>query len=127
MAAPDPLLSVRADAWTWAIRLYPTRVAATAACKAGHVKVNGTNAKPAHAVRPGDTVRAQTPGGERVVVVVGLIDKRTSAAIAVRHYEDRTPTPPPKEARPAPIVRDRGSGRPTKRDRRITQRLRGRD
>ena len=127
MTAREPLTSVRADAWTWAIRLYPTRSAATAACKAGHVKVNGTSAKPAHPVRPGDTVHAQTPGGERVVVVVGLIDKRTSAALATTNYEDRTPPPPPKEARPAPIVRDRGSGRPTKRDRRITQRLRRRD
>ena len=126
MAAREALTSVRADAWTWAIRLYPTRSTATAACKAGHVRVNGTTAKPAHPVRPGDTVLARTPGGERVVVVLGLIDKRTSATLAATNYEDRTPPPPPKEARPAPIVRERGSGRPTKRDRRITQRLRGR-
>ena len=122
-----PPTSVRVDAWTWAIRIYPTRVAATAACRAGHVSVNGARVKPAHPVRPGDDVRAQTAGGERVVTVTGLIDKRTSATLAAQHYEDHTPPPPPKEARPAPIVRERGTGRPTKRDRRITQRLRGRD
>ena len=126
MAAREPLTSVRVDAWTWGIRLYATRSAATAACKAGHVKVNGANAKPSLAVRPGDSVRAHTPGGERIVVVTGLIDKRTSAAMAVLLYEDRTPPPPPREERPTTVQRDRGSGRPTKRDRRQVERLRGR-
>ena len=126
MVAPQAPSSVRVDAWVWAIRLYATRSAATAACKAGHVKVNGASAKPAQAVRPGDIVRANTPGGERVVVVTGLIEKRTSATLAALHYDDRTPPPPPKEERPAEIRRDRGAGRPTKRDRRLTERLRGR-
>ncbi len=125
MSRPD-LTSVRVDAWTWAIRLFPTRSAASAACKAGHVKVNGVRAKPAHPVRPSDTVHAHTPGGDRVVVVTGLIDKRTSASVAALHYEDHTPAPPPREERPATITRERGSGRPTKRDRRLTERLRGR-
>ena len=126
MVAPHAPSSVRVDAWVWSIRLYATRSAATAACKAGHVKVNGASAKPAQAVRPGDTVRANTPGGERVVVVTGLIEKRTSATLAALNYDDRTPPPPPKEERPAEIRRDRGAGRPTKRDRRLTERLRGR-
>jgi ribosome-associated heat shock protein Hsp15 len=122
----QPTASVRVDAWTWAIRLYRTRSAASAACKAGHVKVNGVGVKPSHPVRLGDTVRAYTPGGERVVVVTGLVGKRTSATLAARNYEDQTPPAPPKEERPAPIVRERGSGRPTKRDRRLVERLRGR-
>lgn len=126
MPASPPPSSVRADAWTWAIRLYPTRSAASAACKAGHVKVNDAAAKPATPVRVGDTVRAYTPGGERIVVVTGLIEKRTSATLAALNYDDRTPPPPPKEERAAPIVRERGSGRPTKKERRITERLRGR-
>jgi ribosome-associated heat shock protein Hsp15 len=125
VAASSDLASVRVDAWTWAIRLYSTRSAASAACKAGHVKVNDATAKPSQPVRPGDHVRALTPGGERIVVVTGLIDKRTSATIAALNYEDRTPPPPPKEERPSVIVRERGSGRPTKRDRRLTERLRG--
>ncbi len=121
-ASPD---SVRVDAWTWAIRLYSTRSAATSACKAGHVKVNGAAAKPAQPVRVGDTVRAYTPGGERIVVVTGLIEKRTSATLAAENYDDKTPPPPPKEERAAVPRRERGSGRPTKRERRLTDRLRG--
>jgi ribosome-associated heat shock protein Hsp15 len=117
--------SVRVDAWAWAIRLYSTRSTATTACKAGHVKINGDTAKPASPVRIGDTVRAYTPGGERIVVVTGLIDKRTSATLAAQNYDDLTPPPPPKEERPAVPRRERGSGRPTKRERRLTDRLRG--
>lgn len=119
--------SVRVDAWAWAIRLFPTRSAATAACKAGHLKVNGSTVKPAHTVKIGDTVRALTPGGERIVVVTGLITKRTSAPKAAENYDDRTPPPPPKEERVLPVLRERGAGRPTKRDRREIERFRGRD
>ncbi len=126
MATPPAPANVRVDAWLWSIRLYPTRSAATAACKAGHVRVNGSSAKPAHPVRLGDTVRARTIAAERIVVVIGLVEKRTSAALAVLNYEDRTPVATPGEERPAPVVRDRGSGRPTKRDRRLVERLRGR-
>jgi ribosome-associated heat shock protein Hsp15 len=71
-------------------------------------------------------VRALTKGGERIVVVTGLIDKRTSATIAAENYDDRTPPPPPKEERVVVAVRERGAGRPTKRERRLTERLRGR-
>ncbi len=118
---------VRVDAYAWAIRLFATRSAATAACKAGHIKVNDASAKPAQVVRIGDQVRALTPGGERIIVVTGLITKRTSAPLAALNYDDRTPPPPPKEERPATVLRERGAGRPTKRDRRLIERLRGRD
>lgn len=118
--------TVRVDAWLWSIRLFPTRSAATAACKAGHVRVNGSSAKPAHLVRVADTIRARTIAGERTVIVVALVDKRTSAALAVLNYDERTPAPEPGDERQAPIVRDRGAGRPTKRDRRRVERLRGR-
>ena len=118
--------STRIDVWVWAVRLYPTRSVAADACRAGHVKVNDVRVKPAHAVKVGDVVRALTPGGERIVVVTGLLSKRVSAAVAVTHYEDRTPPPPPKEERGMFAYRERGAGRPTKRDRRLTQRLRGR-
>lgn len=112
------------DAWVWAVRLFPTRSAAADACRAGHVKVNGGSVKPAHAVHIGDTLRALTPGGERVVIVRGLVARRVGAAVAVTQYEDRTPPAPAREERIA--VRERGAGRPTKRDRREMDRLRGR-
>lgn len=123
---PSADTAVRVDAWTWSVRLFPTRSAAAAACRAGHVKVNNANVKPAHILRKGDTVRALTPGGERIVIVVGLIARRVGAAIAVEQYEDRTPPPPTKEERGMLGLRDRGAGRPTKRDRREIERLRGR-
>lgn len=125
MPSAEPT-SVRVDVWTWGVRLFATRSAATDACRAGHVRINGTRVKPAHQVKPGDSVRALTPGGERIVTVVGLTTKRTSASIAVANYEDHSPPPEPKALRPAPIVRERGSGRPTKRDRRRVEKLRGR-
>lgn len=116
----------RVDVWVWAVRLYATRSLAAAACRAGHVKVNDVRVKPSQAVKIGDVVRAYTPGGERIVVVTGLLSKRVSAAIAVQHYEDRTPPKPPKEERDVFAVRERGAGRPTKRERRLTEKLRGR-
>jgi len=90
------------------------------------VKVNDVQVKPSQVVKIGDVVRAYTPGGERIVVVSGLLSKRVGAAMAVQHYEDRTPPKPPKEERDVFAIRERGAGRPTKRDRRLTQRLRGR-
>lgn len=116
---------VRVDVWTWAVRLYPTRSAAADACRAGHVKVNGSSAKPAQMLKPGDQVRVRTPGGERIVVVVSLVDKRVGAPVAAQQYVDHTPPPLPKEERALFDVRARGAGRPTKRDRRDIERLKG--
>ncbi|MFJ8823397.1 RNA-binding S4 domain-containing protein [Streptomyces sp. NPDC102467] len=125
-AAPAGGATVRVDSWIWAVRLVKTRSAGAAACKGGHVKVNGTSAKPAHALRIGDEVRLRQPGGhERLVVVKRLIRKRVGAPVAAETYIDNSPPPPPR-AVVAPVgVRDRGTGRPTKRDRRELERLRG--
>lgn len=116
---------VRVDAWLWAVRVTKSRSAATALCKAGHVKIGGDNAKPAQTVRPGVEVRVVTPHGARILVVKQLLVKRVSAALAAAAYDDLTPAPPPKEERTVFAVRDRGAGRPTKRDRRNIERLRG--
>lgn len=117
----------RVDAWTWAVRLFPTRSAATAAVKAGHVKVNAAGAKPAQQVKIGDTIRIRDTRGERIVKVLSLIDKRVGAPVAVTMYEDLTPPAPPKEERALTATRDRGAGRPTKRDRRQVEKLMGRE
>ena len=74
--------SVRADAWTWAVRVYKTRSMASAACKAGHVSVNGTKVKASHPVRIGDKVEALTPGGLKIYVVTRVIAKRVGATVA---------------------------------------------
>jgi ribosome-associated heat shock protein Hsp15 len=121
-----PEVSTRVDAWIWAVRLAKTRSQAAAACRAGHVRLNGERVKPAHAVRPGDEVRLRQDGTERIVVVTRAVSKRTSATVAAECLIDHTPPPPPKDARVPVAVRDRGAGRPTKRDRRALERLRER-
>lgn len=122
-------MSVRVDSWLWSVRLTKTRSAAAAACRAGHVRVNGATAKPAQSLVEGDEVRVRMPvapglPNERIVEVVKLVSKRVGAPIAVGCYVDKTPKPPPKEMIPVVGVRDRGAGRPTKRDRRLLDRLR---
>lgn len=119
--------SARVDQWLWAIRLFPTRSAATAACRGGHVRVNGTPAKAATKVGAGDRVEARARGRGWIVEVVRPIDKRVGAAVAQECFVDHSPPPPPPEFVAPPAVRDRGSGRPTKRDRRRMEEFRGRD
>jgi ribosome-associated heat shock protein Hsp15 len=114
----------RVDKWLWGVRLFKTRTDATEACRAGHVRVNRTAAKPATQVKPGDTVEALTPGGQRVVEVTGIVEKRVGAPAAAACYEDRTPPRPVEEASVVNFTRDRGAGRPTKRDRRQLERAR---
>lgn len=118
--------TARVDAWLWAVRLFKTRSAATAACRAGHVRVNAERAKPAQAVRVGDEIRVRSDGQERIVRVTGILVKRVGAAVAAEHLAELTPPSPPPEERPATVIRDRGAGRPTKRERRELDRLRGR-
>ena len=118
--------SVRADVWIWAVRLFPSRSAASNACKGGKVQVNGKRAKPAQRVVVGDRVEATAPSGERVVVVERLLDKRVGAAIARECYADHSPAPEPREWRLAMPRRDPGTGRPTKKERRELDRFRRR-
>ncbi|MFP3115154.1 RNA-binding S4 domain-containing protein [Streptomyces sp. Iso 434] len=119
--------SVRVDAWIWAVRLVKTRSAGAAACRAGHVRVNGERAKPAQPVRVGDEVALRYGGRDRLVKVSAVLRKRVGAPVAVTAYVDNSPPPPPREAVAPAGVRDRGAGRPTKRDRREMERLRGLD
>ncbi|MCU1405911.1 MAG: RNA-binding protein [Glaciihabitans sp.] len=119
--------TVRVDSWIWAVRLVKSRSIATAECRAGHVKVNGDKVKAAYSVRVGDEVRVREAGFDRVVVVQKLLVKRVGASVAAESYTDNTPPPPPREEIALAPVRDRGAGRPTKRERRDLEKLRGRD
>jgi ribosome-associated heat shock protein Hsp15 len=106
-----------------------TRAAAAQACRGGHVKIGGKAAKPSAPVRVGDRVEAYLNGRERVVDVTELIVKRVGAAVAAECYVDHSPPPPERDrdhVEPLFAVRERGAGRPTKRDRRQIDRLRGR-
>lgn len=115
----------RIDRWLWAVRLFKTRSEATKACAAGHVTVSGRPAKAATTVRVGDRVVARVHGIERQLEVVQVIDKRVGAPIAATCLVDHTPPPPPEDPDLPIWERERGAGRPTKRDRRQLDRLRG--
>lgn len=120
MAAPTEKL--RIDKYLWAIRMFKTRSLATEACKAGKVKLNGQNVKPAHEVRIGDTYQVQKGIERKVIHVTGLLERRGDAKTAALHYEDRTPEEDTYAFKSvfhaSTLKRDRGTGRPTKKDRR---------
>lgn len=121
--------AVRIDKWLWAARFYKTRALAADACDGGKVEVNGHSAKPHKLVRVDDKLSFTHPSGPKEVTVIALSDRRGPASEARLLYEDHSPPPPPREERPffAPLPsRLPGFGRPTKRDRRETERLRGR-
>lgn len=123
---------VRVDKWLWAVRVFKTRTAANDACASGKVRVNGDPAKAATKVAVGDRVRARVHGDTRDLEVTALREKRVGAPIAAESYIDHTPKQPvtPREEAAFPTTppdtgrRDRGTGRPTKRDRRDIDRLR---
>ena len=116
-------MSVRVDAWTWSVRLFPSRTKAAAACRGGHIKVNGEAVQPSKPVVPGDRVQITGALGRvRILEVVTTINK-----VAATCYIDHSPPPPPKEVLASQPRRERGAGRPTKRERRETDRLLGRD
>jgi ribosome-associated heat shock protein Hsp15 len=124
-------MTVRVDKWLWSVRVFKTRTAASTACNAGKVRVNDEVAKPATKVDVGDTVEARR--GDRFVVfeVTKLIEKRVGAETARTCYDDHSP-PAPERGKGSMLVappggaRERGAGRPTKRERREIDRLRGR-
>ncbi|MHA7200389.1 RNA-binding S4 domain-containing protein [Arthrobacter alkaliphilus] len=130
MSSPPPsaqatkTANVRIDAWLWAIRAYKTRSAATTACRAGHVRINGNPVKASQSVIVGDTIRVRQPGFERILEVRRLIAKRVGAEAASHCFTDHTPERPAAPALGLP-QRDRGAGRPTKKDRRDMQKLKG--
>lgn len=119
MSEPEKL---RIDKYLWAIRLFKTRSMATEACKAGRVKLNGQNIKPSYLVKIGEVYQVSKGIEKKVIRVVDLLYNRAEYKTASTKYEDITPeeeTQAFKSVFHAPTLkRDRGTGRPTKRDRR---------
>jgi len=116
----------RVDRWLWAVRLSPTRTSATAACRAGRVRVDGVVAKPATTVRAGARIEGDLGGRVRIVEVVRVIEARVGAPVAAECLVDHSPPVPTREeAAAAVFAREPGAGRPTKRDRRRLDRFRG--
>jgi ribosome-associated heat shock protein Hsp15 len=118
---------MRLDQWLWAVRLFKTRALAADAIKAGHVRLNGDPVKPAKEPKPGDTITARQGIIIRTLRVIGSPPYRVGAKLVPQYAEDLTPPAEYERAREVrfrPIApRPRGSGRPTKRDRRDMDRL----
>lgn len=119
---------MRLDQWLYTVRLYRTRTLATAAIKDGQVKIGEAIPKPAREIRPGEIISARTGEITRTYKVLGEPAARIGAPLVAQYAEDLTP---PEEFtrrqsernQPGIPVRDRRAGRPTKRDRRATERL----
>ncbi|GAA3966365.1 RNA-binding S4 domain-containing protein [Mucilaginibacter dorajii] len=113
---------LRIDKYLWAIRVFKTRTLASDACKAGRVKLDTKNIKPSYEVKIGDTYQVSKGPDRKIIRVTGLLENRVDAKKAVDYYLDITPveqTQAFKSMFQAPILkRDRGTGRPTKADRR---------
>ena len=116
--------ATRIDKWLCAVRVYKTRTAATEACEGGHVSINDKSVKPSTVVRVSDHVVARVEQSERILEVVRIIDKRVGAPVAAECFIDTSPVLE-RETYVAVFVRDSGTGRPTKRDRRELDKLRG--
>lgn len=123
---------VRLDKWLWAARFYKTRGLAAEAIAGGKVQVNGERVKRAKPLQPGDEIRIRQGPYEHLIVVRDLSERRGPAAQAATLYQER---PESIAARESLAARLKGvhamfvadtKGRPTKRDRRAIERLRGR-
>ena len=113
---------LRIDKYLWAIRVYKTRTDATDACKGGKVRINGADTKPSKLVKPGDMIVARKGAVTYTYKVIQLINKRQGAKLVPNYAENLTPPEELAKLR-APVEtfflkRDRGAGRPTKKDRR---------
>ena len=110
---------MRVDKWIWAMWIAKSRTEGTEMCTLGRVMVNGEKAKPAKFLKIGDIVQAQLKGYGKRYKVVGFLEKRGSQEMALRCFEDVTPPDLQKDAKPLDQgVRDKGTGRPTKKERR---------
>lgn len=123
--------TVRLDVWLDVACLFKTRSQAQTACRRGRVEVNGDHGKPHRAIRPGDEIRIQLPGGRRRIIEVVELERTNVAKARARElYIDHTPAPTPEEVElrrmqrlSAPPKRPRGTGAPKKRERRALRKL----
>jgi ribosome-associated heat shock protein Hsp15 len=118
------LNKIRIDKWLWAVRLFKSRSMATDACKSGKVKISAVNIKPSYMVSRGEVIELKKNGFNLSFKVVDIIEKRVGAVLAAPCYEDLTPIEEMSKykdwfvGKTGGEFRDRGEGRPTKKDRR---------
>lgn len=116
------MAEARIDKWLWAARIFKTRTIAAEACKKGRISINGAQAKPARMIKAGDTIQVRKPPVTYSFKVLQAIEKRVGAKLVPEVMENVT-TPDQYELLEMNrisgfINRARGTGRPTKKDRR---------
>ncbi|NTW31992.1 MAG: RNA-binding S4 domain-containing protein [Bacteroidetes bacterium] len=113
---------LRIDKWLWSVRLFKTRSQAADACRGGKVSISGQPVKPSRDIKIGIIIQIKTALITKTVKVIGINENRVSAKIAVTLVEDLTPAEEYKKLENTKdvfvIKREKGSGRPTKKDRR---------
>jgi ribosome-associated heat shock protein Hsp15 len=118
------LSKVRIDKWLWSVRIFKSRSIAIDACKAGKVKLNGNSLKPSFQICNGDVIEVKKNGFNLCFKINKLIDKRVSAVLAAPCFDDLTQADELSKYKDWFIgksgieFRERGDGRPTKKDRR---------
>ena len=119
--------AIRIDKWLWAVRLFKTRTQASDACRGGKIKIDGQNVKPSRDIKEGDEIEVQLSVIRKKVKVKQLLKNRVSAKLVENYLEDLTPV---EEYEKLDMMkqlnhekRDRGIGRPTKKDRRTITKL----
>ncbi|MBC8320350.1 MAG: RNA-binding S4 domain-containing protein [Bacteroidetes bacterium] len=119
--------TIRIDKWLWAVRLFKTRTQAADACKGGKVKIDGQNAKPSRDVKVDEIIEIQLPLIKRKVKIIKVVKNRVAAKFVPELLHDLTP---PEEYEKLDMLkqlniekRDRGTGRPTKKDMRTISKL----
>jgi ribosome-associated heat shock protein Hsp15 len=125
------MAAVRIDKWLWAARFFKTRSLATRACELGRVEANGQHVKPAREVRVGDLLRVKNDSGEFQIEVLLLSEIRGPAPVAQTLYRETEASRElrlklAQERKALPRYETSTEGRPSKRDRREINRLRGR-
>jgi ribosome-associated heat shock protein Hsp15 len=125
------MTSARIDKWLWAARFFKTRSLAGRACELGRIEANGQAVKPAREVRVGDQLRIKNPSGEFQVEVLGLSEMRGPAPVAQKLYRETEESRElrlklAEERKMMPRIESTREGKPSKRDRREIDRLRGR-
>jgi ribosome-associated heat shock protein Hsp15 len=119
---------IRVDKWLWAVRIFKTRNQATEACKKGRILIREQPVKPSRVLRVNDIIQVKKPPVVYSYKVTGLLSKRLSARLVQDYVEDITPESELQKLKVREtffISRDRGSGRPTKKERRVMDKLRG--
>ncbi len=120
---------LRIDKFLWAIRVFKTRSICTEACKAGKIKLEGQNIKPSHVVKLGEVYVISKDQEKKIIKVIQFLSHRVDAKTAINYYEDLSPISDlskfPTVFNSPVLKRDRGTGRPTKKDRRDIDDLQG--